>query len=54
MVVYLYNVNYFFVVERGPGALNHETGGRVPIWLREFGDTGRGEGWPLLNFILRK
>lgn len=50
MVVYLYNVKYFFVVTKGgQGGLSHQTGRKETIWLGELGWRGRGEGLSLLN-----
>lgn len=56
MVVYLYNVKYFFVVTKGgQGGLSHQTGRKENIWLGELGWQGGGrEGLSLLNFILMK
>lgn len=56
MVVYLYNVKYFFVVTKGgQGGLSHQTGRKGEYMVRELGWQGGGrEGLSLLNFILMK
>lgn len=56
MVVYLYNVKYFFVVTKGgQGGLSHQTGRKEDYMVRRTGVAGGGrEGLSSLNFILMK
>lgn len=57
MVVYLYNVKYFFVVKKGgQGGMSHQNWKKKDeymIW-DNLGSWGGWEGLPLLNFILMK
>lgn len=56
MVVYLYNVKYFFVVKKGgQGGMSHQTGKKDDYMIRKnLGSWGGWEGLSLLNFILMK
>lgn len=56
MVVYLYNVKYFFVVKKGgQGGMSHQTGTKDDYMIRRIrGGKGGREGLSSLNFILMK
>lgn len=57
MVVYLYNVKYFFVVKKGgQGGMSHQNWKKKDKYMTwdNFGSWGGWKGLSLLNFILIK